>query len=203
MQPTLGLGTAVVVYGAAIGGLFASAFALTYGRIGAIGIRATALLVAAAGFIAVEVVPFLKYPANPPSVGRPDSIGHRSGLYFLIIAVAVLAAAAAAMIGRSLAGRLGTWNAALAAVTVFVLAVTIACLTMPGVNEVPTDFRAVVLLRFRIASLGTQLVLWDHRRAAVRGAHRPRSPPADRSAAPARPSRLTSTRSQRPSPWRC
>jgi hypothetical protein len=160
IQSTLGLGVAVGVYGTAIGGLFALAFAFTYGRIGAVGIRTTALLVAAAGFVAVEVVPFLKYPANPPSVGRPESIGHRTTLYFLMIAVAVLAATGAAMLGRRLVRRLGTWNAVLTGLGLFVVVVTIAGLAMPGVNEVPTDFPAVVLWRFRIASLGTQLVLW-------------------------------------------
>jgi predicted cobalt transporter CbtA len=32
---------------------------------------------------------------------------------------------------------------------------------MPTVNEVPPNFPATVLWRFRIASLGTQLVLWS------------------------------------------
>jgi predicted cobalt transporter CbtA len=38
--------------------------------------------------------------------------------------------------------------------------VTIAYLVLPGVNEVPRDFPAAVLWRFRLASLGTQAVLW-------------------------------------------
>src|SRR5437764_909537 len=33
-------------------------------------------------------------------------------------------------------------------------------LALPAVNEVPKDFPAVVLWRFRLASLGTQAVLW-------------------------------------------
>ncbi|MDP9073275.1 MAG: CbtA family protein, partial [Actinomycetota bacterium] len=33
-------------------------------------------------------------------------------------------------------------------------------LVMPGVNEVPAAFPAVVLWRFRLASFGTELVLW-------------------------------------------
>jgi predicted cobalt transporter CbtA len=31
---------------------------------------------------------------------------------------------------------------------------------LPAVNEVPTDFPAVLLWNFRVASIGTQLVLW-------------------------------------------
>jgi hypothetical protein len=47
---------AVAVYGAALGGIFALAFALVYGRIGPVGARATALLVAGVGFVAFSLV---------------------------------------------------------------------------------------------------------------------------------------------------
>jgi hypothetical protein len=55
----------------ALGGLFSIAFAICYGRIGRFGPRATSALVAAGAFVAVELVPFLKYPANPPSGRQP------------------------------------------------------------------------------------------------------------------------------------
>jgi predicted cobalt transporter CbtA len=48
----------------------------------------------------------------------------------------------------------------LLAAAAFIVLVTIGCLALPGVNEVPKDFPAVVLWRFRLASLGTQAVLW-------------------------------------------
>src|SRR5687767_1679556 len=41
VQATFGLLTALTVYGAGIGGLFAIAFALAYGRIGRLGARST------------------------------------------------------------------------------------------------------------------------------------------------------------------
>jgi hypothetical protein len=31
---------------------------------------------------------------------------------------------------------------------------------MPAINEVPKEFPAVVLWRFRIASMGAQLIMW-------------------------------------------
>src|SRR2546430_1805232 len=49
VQSTLGLGVAVVVYGAALGGIFALAFAFVYGRLGRFGARATSVLVASLG----------------------------------------------------------------------------------------------------------------------------------------------------------
>jgi len=126
VQETFGLAVAVGLVGLALGGLFSIAFALCYGRIGRFGPRATAALVAAGGFAAVELVPFLKYPANPPSVGNPETIGHRTVLYFTMIAISVAASIAAVQIGRRLAPRFGNWNASLLAVAAFIVLVTIA-----------------------------------------------------------------------------
>lgn len=160
VQETFGLAVAVGLVGLALGGLFSIAFAICYGRIGRFGPRATAALVAAGAFVAVELVPFLKYPANPPSVGNPATIGHRTALYFTMIAISVAVAVAVIYLGRRLAPRFGNWNASLLAAAAFIALVTIAYLALPAVNEVPGDFPAVVLWRFRIASLGTQAVLW-------------------------------------------
>jgi predicted cobalt transporter CbtA len=160
VQSTLGLGTAVLVYGTALGGIFALAFAFAYGRLGGLGIRATAVLVAAMGFTAVCLVPMLKYPANPPAIGNPDTIGRRTTLYFLMVAVAVAATVGATILARNLTPRLGGWNAVLVAIAAFVAVVAVAMLALPAINEVPADFSATVLWRFRLASTGTQLVLW-------------------------------------------
>src|SRR5579864_3955824 len=72
VQAGIGLFTGVVVYCAAFGGLFGLAFAFAYGRVaGALTPQAVSLLLAATGFVAIYLVPSLKYPANPPSVGDP------------------------------------------------------------------------------------------------------------------------------------
>ena len=78
VQAGLGLFTGVMVYNVAFGGLFSLAFALAYGRMGDFGPRATSAVLAVVGLIAVYIVPNLKYPANPPSVGDPVTIGMRT-----------------------------------------------------------------------------------------------------------------------------
>jgi hypothetical protein len=160
VQSTLGLGVAVLVYGTAFGGIFALAFAFAYGRLGPFGARATSLLVATVGFVAVFVVPYLKYPANPPSIGNPDTIARRTALYVMMVVISVAGAAGAAMLARRLTPRLGIWNGVLAAAGGFLAVVVLAGLLLPAVNEVPADFPATVLWRFRLASLGMQAVLW-------------------------------------------
>jgi hypothetical protein len=160
VQSTAGLATALLVFGVAIGGIFGLAFAVAYGRIGRFGARATAALVALGGFISAEVAVFVKYPANPPAVGDPGTIDTRTALYFLMLTISVAAAIASVRIGQRLRPRLGAWNATLAAAGGYLAVLVVAYLALPTVNEVPDGFPADVLWTFRLASLGTQLVLW-------------------------------------------
>lgn len=160
MQSSIGLLTAVVVYGAGLGGLFALVFAFAYGRLGDFDPRSLAALLAIAAFLAVYLVPALKYPANAPSVGLPETIGYRTGLYFFMVVYSIAALAFVVSIGRHLAARFGKWNGWLAAGAAFIVIVAIGQALLPDINEVPADFPAVVLWRFRVASTGTQVLLW-------------------------------------------
>ncbi|MEJ1974841.1 MAG: CbtA family protein [Acetobacteraceae bacterium] len=160
VQAGIGLFTGVAVYSAAFGGLFALVFAFVYGRVGNLGPRATSALLAAAGLLAIYVVPNLKYPANPPSVGNPDTIGMRTALYFTMIAISLAAMVGAAMLRHRLLARHGGWNASLIAGAAYLVAVIVVGLALPSINEVPDQFPAVVLWQFRIASMGAQLILW-------------------------------------------
>ncbi|TML43229.1 MAG: CbtA family protein [Actinobacteria bacterium] len=160
VQDTVGLGTGIAVAGVAVGGLYGLAFAGAYRRMGNSRAEVTAIVLAAAGFLGLFLVPFLKYPSNPPSVGNPDTIGHRTALYFLLVAVGLVSVSLAVMVkGRSVA-RLGTWNASLLAVATFVALVVLSYVVTPGVDEVPAGFPATLLWKFRMASIGTQAVLW-------------------------------------------
>ncbi len=76
VQQSAGLLTATVVYGLSLGGLFALAFAVAYGRVARATPRTTAYGLAAAAFLVVFLVPFLKYPASPPGAADPED--HRT-----------------------------------------------------------------------------------------------------------------------------
>ena len=160
VQASIGLFIGVMIYNIAFGGLFALAFALAYGRMGDFGPRSTAALMAILGLIAVYVVPNLKYPANPPSVGDPATIGPRTALYFSMIAISLAAMIAAGVLRLRLLPRYGAWNAFLIAATAYLLVVIVVGLALPAVNEVPEGFPAVVLWQFRVASLGAQVIMW-------------------------------------------
>src|SRR5689334_17204468 len=89
LQSAAGLGTGTLIYGVALGGMFALVFAASYGRLGQLAARGTAALLGLLGLTAIYLVPFLKYPANPPSVGDPDTIGYRTLVYVLLVLVSI------------------------------------------------------------------------------------------------------------------
>ncbi|MFC9281630.1 CbtA family protein [Streptomyces collinus] len=160
LQSTAGLATGVLVYGVAFGGIAALAYCFALGRVGRFSARATALLLSGCALLAVYVVPFLKYPANPPSVGDPDTISKRTTLYFLMMLLSVLLAIAATILGKRLAPSLGTWWATVVAVAAFAVVIGLAYEFLPVINEVPKDFPAALLWRFRLSALAIQSVLW-------------------------------------------
>jgi hypothetical protein len=187
VQANAGIGAGIVVFGAAMGALLAVVYTVCLGRVGGLRARSLALLVAGGGFLGVYLVPFLKYPADPPAVGHEETIRARSGLYLLMVVCSVAFLAGAVWLGRRLRDRFGNWNATLLAGAAFVAAIGVVMLLLPsfghlGFNrehygdhatETPLPLRdakgaivypgfpADVLFAFRFYSVGAQLLMWS------------------------------------------
>jgi predicted cobalt transporter CbtA len=172
VQANAGLGFGVLIFGVAMGALFAVLFSVVAARARSIGSQALSALLAAAAFGAVYLVPFVKYPPNPPAVGQADTIGARTGWYLVMVLVSVVLAIAGVWLARRLAARLGTSNGWLLAAGSYLVAITVVMVLLPAVNETPEPLRdasgAIIypgfpaddLYEFRLVSLSTQLVLW-------------------------------------------
>jgi predicted cobalt transporter CbtA len=145
----------------ALGGIFAVAFALLRRRLRTPSDSYAALGLAAAGFVGIVLVPFLKYPPNPPAVGDPATITKRTVSYLLTLVIGLLAVWAGVAAYRW-AQRFGDapWIRLAGGGLAFVATVVAAYLILPAINEVPGSFPATLLWQFRFASLGTQAVLW-------------------------------------------
>jgi predicted cobalt transporter CbtA len=122
--------------------------------------RMLALLLAIAAFAALYYVPSLKYPANPPAIGNWLTIGTRTGLYFLMLLISLGGLVVAVATGRRLAETYGALNGTLTGAGLFAGIIAIALLALPDIDAVPPDFPAVLLWKFRMASLGTQALMW-------------------------------------------
>ncbi|WP_264993154.1 CbtA family protein, partial [Mycobacterium montefiorense] len=176
VQSNPGLGFGVLIFGVAMGALFAVLFCVTYartaGRAESPAPRQLSLLLAVGAFVAVYLVPFVKYPPNPPAVGQSDTIGARTGWYLLMVLASVVLASGAVLLARRLADRFGRWNSRLLAAGAYLVAVVVVMVALPTVDETPAPLRdasgtiiypgfpADVLYEFRLLSLGTQLLLW-------------------------------------------
>jgi predicted cobalt transporter CbtA len=160
VQRSAGLLTGVAVYGTAIGGLFGLVFAFAYGRMGITHPRTLSAVLAALGFVAIVLIPTLKYPANPPSVGNPETIGVRTAAFFLLIVFSIAATILALQVRRRLSHRFGDWNSSLMAAALFLLVMGTVSYAFPVVDEVPAGFPVTLMWRFRVAALGIQGVMW-------------------------------------------
>ena len=158
-QKTWGLATGTLAVGTALGGFTALAAAACVGRLGSLSARGTTALVAFLGFVAVSAVPFWKYPATPPAVGNPDTIGHRTSEYFAMLLISVVAIIGAVVLANRLRSRLGGFTSVVLAAAGYLVVVVAAGLLLPSVNEVGT-FPADTLWSFRRGSLTTLMTLW-------------------------------------------
>lgn len=155
-----GLFLATGLYGLSVGGVFALVYAGLRGRVGPRSEGGLALAAAATAFLAIVLVPFLKYPANPPAVGDPDTIGDRTLLYVVMVLVGLAATAVSVASARRVSRAAGPWARWGVAAGTFLIPVIVAWLLLPRIDEVPDGFPGSLIWDFRLASLGTQLVFW-------------------------------------------
>jgi hypothetical protein len=130
----------------------------------------------------VALFPFVKYPANPPGVGEPETIGSRQSLYLGFILLAVIGAALALSLRRRLAGMsrgAGAWIAPLA----FYAAWAVAIYALMPANPDPVEMSASIVGPFRTLSLTGLVVFWLGFALALGYLGRERGPMVRRAAA--------------------
>jgi hypothetical protein len=145
------------LFGAAVGGILATAYTVLRRHLRTGSDTNAALGLAGAALLGVVIVPFLKYPPNPPAVGDPATIQARTIAYLAVVVLGLVAVWAAVLATRT---QTHQWRRATAGAAGFLVVVTIAYTLLPTFDEVPAGFPATLLWDFRISSLGTQVVLW-------------------------------------------
>jgi len=155
-----GLFLATALYGIAMGGLLATAYTLLRRRLRTPSDTRAAVGLAGAALLGIVLVPFVKYPANPPAVGDPATINQRTISWLAIVVIGVVAVWAAVVAFRALRAGAPEWLRATAALVGFLVVVAIGYVLLPSIDEVPDTFPASLLWTFRLASLGTQVTLW-------------------------------------------
>lgn len=141
IQSTVGLATGLIGIAIALGALVAVAFVMLRSRV-AISSRALGWSIAAFGFVGIFLLPFAKYPANPPAVGNDATIQARGGLYLLTVGMSVLLLGAAIAIAIRLTPRLGRGRAIGIGALVVAVGYGIVMLVLPSLGDLAANVSA-------------------------------------------------------------
>jgi hypothetical protein len=141
---------AAVIYGAILGVVLAVTVAALHHRIAAHNEFGRVGKVALGLFVAVVVIPGLKYPPNPPTVGDPDTIGERTRLFLSLMGGSIVFVFAAWFLWEYLTQR--GWDGAprfMAVGGAFALVVTLAFVLWPASPDAinPPDNEAAPALQ--------------------------------------------------------
>ncbi|MGH3904072.1 MAG: CbtA family protein [Pseudonocardiaceae bacterium] len=121
--------------------------------------RAVAL--ATAGFVVVSLLPGIKYPANPPAVGDPDTVDTRTLYYLSFLAAAIIVTLVVLAIRQRLPARWpASWVATVSAVLVIVGYALLVGAWPTGPDDIPADVPAALIWQFRLSSLAELAALW-------------------------------------------
>ena len=151
----IGLIAGFVIYGLAIGLLFyAALFVLRNRLLPAMSIARQGVLLAAVAYWGIALVPFLKYPANPPGVGEPESIAFRQLTTLSLTVLLLIGSAVMLYIARRRGGA--PW---LGLAVVHVVYAGLLWVVFP-VNPDPVHVPEELLIQFRIHSLTGMTLTW-------------------------------------------
>ncbi|WP_018179271.1 CbtA family protein [Jongsikchunia kroppenstedtii] len=121
IQSTIGIATGIIGFSMAMGALCAVAYVVLHGRF-AIKAQTLAWMIAGFGFLGVFMLPFVKYPANPPAIGHEFTIVQRSHLYLTMVGISLVLLGLTVYAAYKLTRRFGRYPAILmSAVGFFVI----------------------------------------------------------------------------------
>ena len=144
------------ILGLSIGSLFGIVFAYTHSSIPGSNNKKKALIVAGTMWFVLFLMPALKYPANPPAVGDPETIYYRQTLYVAFLALSGFSALGLAFLYR----RMGSLNIKKTIIPAAYAAIIAgAYLAMPSSPD-PINAPMDLVIGFRAASAITLSIFW-------------------------------------------
>jgi predicted cobalt transporter CbtA len=144
------------VLGVSLGALFGVVFAFARNSIPGSNNKKKALILAGIMLLVIYIVPALKYPANPPAVGDPETIYYRESLYIALLTISGFSALGLA----SLYKKFGDKKAKEIVIPVIYIGIIAAAFMIlpPNPDEITAPMNLV--MGFRIVSGFTVSVFW-------------------------------------------
>src|SRR5918997_1157527 len=144
------------ILGLSIGSLFGIVFAYTHNSIPGSNNKKKALIIAGIMWFVLFLIPALKYPANPPAVGDPETIYYRQTLYIAFLTISGFSALGLAYLYRKM-GSLNSRKVIIpAAYAVIIAGAYLAMPSSPDPINAPLD----LVIGFRVASAVTLSIFW-------------------------------------------
>jgi hypothetical protein len=160
IQSTIGIASGLILFSMAMGALVAVVYLVLHGRF-RIRTRTLAFLIAGGGFLAAYLLPFVKYPANPPAIGHSFTITTRGELYLTMVVCSLLFLVLAAVFGHWLSSRVGVFYASLLAAGAFLVAFSILIGLLPSLGNLPANVAQQGQFGFARASTETPQPITD------------------------------------------
>jgi predicted cobalt transporter CbtA len=154
IQSTVGIATGVLAFSAAMGALVAVAYVALHGRVH-VRPRNLVWMIAGFGFLGVYLLPFFKYPANPPAIGHDFTIVTRGHLYLMMVAGSLILLGLAAYLFRVLVRRFSTGIAVALSTAAFAVVFGALISVLPSLGDLPANVEETSQFGFARAATET------------------------------------------------
>lgn len=152
---------ATVIYSVAIAAIFGTLVAGVRHRFPHLSDLHRCITLAAIAFGTVALIPGIKYPANPPAVGDPDTVNERTIQYVALIVVAIALAIGLVRLSGWLRYRVDEATRLVAVTAATVVAYGLALIVLPGSPDaIAPVVPAELVWDFRVRSLGGLALTW-------------------------------------------
>ncbi len=149
-----------VAAGMVLGVSFASLYAIVYGytrkSLPGSSDAKRSLFLASIVWLTIFMVPFIKYPGNPPAVGDPETIYYRQALYIAFIAISGLGALGFAFLYRKMPSSSARKLIVPALYAAYIAGFYFAMPPNPDPIRIPME----LVTSFRIVSAATATIFW-------------------------------------------
>lgn len=153
---------ASIIYGALLSVIFGTVYASVRHHLPGASDFTRVVFLAAVAFATTALLPALKYPANPPAVGDPDTVNERTLQYVVLLAFGIAAAIALAKLSRRLRERFDDPTRMVLLTGVAIVVYGGALAAFPGSpDSIDSSVPARLIWEFRIQSLGGLALVWS------------------------------------------
>jgi predicted cobalt transporter CbtA len=146
------------ILGTSISALFGIVYAYTRNSLPGSNNKKKGLILAGIMFFVIFLIPALKYPANPPAVGDPETIEYRESLYIGMLVISGFTALGVAILYRSL-DQTHKELRRIIVPAIYAVIIALAFVALPN-NPDEIVISSDLFMNFRIVTTITMGIFW-------------------------------------------